>query len=270
MKSQLEIPLLSSTHDLIKGKDGPVDIDGFTSAMLPTGVGGTDTSVGVLITSSTVPSTSSTALNTSMGLPSTSAAAVFQTSATKPGMQHTSTFANTSADGHGSSAPPPAAAPLAALAPAARAEFGSVGGTGFPMNAAAKQQVRGEWAGTAASGDPIKVRRLEYASLTKATDGFSELCRIGGGGSCEVFRAQVRHAQGSTLPAASCAHHIHPAAFTKVCWAQVFGFLVAIKRLTEGASDWDTRQFEAEYEVLVRACMYVRVWVSSGWQVNVQ
>ena len=34
--------------------------------------------------------------------------------------------------------------------------------------------------------------------------------------------------------------------------AQVFGFLVAIKRLTEGASDWDTRQFEAEYSTLCK------------------
>ena len=32
----------------------------------------------------------------------------------------------------------------------------------------------------------------------------------------------------------------------------MFGFLVAIKRLTEGASDWDTRQFEAEYDVLCK------------------
>ena len=63
---------------------------------------------------------------------------------------------------------------------------------------------------------------------------------------------------------------LFPPTVNRCCRAQVFGFLVAVKRLTEGASDWDTKQFEAEYEVLVRVCVYVRVWVSSGWRVNVQ
>jgi hypothetical protein len=220
---QRQQPLLggSDADDDAGTAGGATSIEGYTTSMLHTG--------------SAVPNT---------GVASTSG---------PEGMQNTSAFANTSADGLGSSAPPSSAeAPAPAQQPAARAEFGSAGGTGFPRNEAAKKQVMHEWAGTGAgaasvlAGPLTKVRRLEYAELSKATDGFSELCRIGGGGSCVVYRAQVRHTQQPYSYSHSLTHQRCAGR------AQVFGFLVAVKRLTEGASDWDTRQFEAEYSTLCK------------------
>jgi hypothetical protein len=119
---------------------------------------------------------------TSVMAPTANTSVFANTSATAQAAttQHTSA----SASMHGDSVN---AAPVPAAAVASRAEFASVGGTGFPVNAAAKQQVSNEWA----SGEAFKVRRLEYTALVKATDGFSALCRIGGGGSCVVYRAQV-------------------------------------------------------------------------------
>jgi hypothetical protein len=170
-------------------------------------------------------------LDTSFNFQSTSTAAA-STSATGTntgaGLQNTSAVACTSGSSIGAAPLPATPTPAA---PISRAEFGSAGGTGFPRNATAKQQVMKEWAAVpsgaasasgSAAGAPQKVRRLEYAELAKATDGFSELCRLGGGASCVVYRAQI------------------------------FGCMVAVKRLTEGASDWDTKQFEAEYEVLCK------------------
>jgi hypothetical protein len=89
-----------------------------------------------------------------------------------------------------------------------------------PLDAAAKQEISGKWAMDLAKGNSVEVRRLAYTELLKATDEFSRLCKIGGGGSCDVFRAQV------------------------------FGLLVAVKRLAADATAWDTKQFEAEMDVL--------------------
>ena len=90
--------------------------------------------------------------------------------------------------------------------------------TGRPLNGAAESQVAKQWA----SGQASRVSDLPMKTLSVATGGWSKHNELGGGGSCVVYRGQL------------------------------YGELVAVKRLHKDATAWDTRQFRAEMDLLQR------------------
>jgi serine/threonine protein kinase len=117
--------------------------------------------------------------------------------------------------------PVPAVSTRPPPAPAEVAEFD--GDTGAPVNKTAKREMGREWATRAAAdGGKPRVVQLQFSLLDGATDGFDELNEIGGGASCAVYRGQV------------------------------FGALVAIKRLKEGSAEWEVKQFASEMALLIR------------------
>ena len=62
--------------------------------------------------------------------------------------------------------------------------------TGVPLSKEAEDLISRSWKnnGDVASANDF---RVTYSDLEKATDGFSDAMRIGGGGSCTVFRGRL-------------------------------------------------------------------------------
>ena len=68
--------------------------------------------------------------------------------------------------------------------------------TGFPMNKETEERVALYWQGQVSNvkGDgtgEFQFFRVPYATLHTATASFADSCRIGGGGSCDVYEAEV-------------------------------------------------------------------------------
>jgi serine/threonine protein kinase len=110
--------------------------------------------------------------------------------------------------------------------------------SGFAVTAEAEHLIATSWNAGEATGEKRDFG-IGFITLSVATDGFSPQYRIGGGGSCEVFKATV------------------------------YGTVVAIKALNEKAAeshspeaetelDIDTKQFVAEMKTL-RACRHPNV-----------
>jgi hypothetical protein len=96
------------------------------------------------------------------------------------------------------------------------------GGTGAPVNAVAEAEVAREWrTGESASGGRARVVQLQFDVLARATDSFDERKNIGGGASCAVYQGQV------------------------------FGVGVAVKRLNDGAVEWEAKQYASEMALLI-------------------
>ena len=110
--------------------------------------------------------------------------------------------------------------------------------TGAPVNTAARRLCVLQWrAGDEGGGS---VRNLPLAEVRAATDGFSELCLIGNGGSCKVFQGQL------------------------------WGHLVAVKVLeVPGGSKWgSSQQFAAEMKVLTGVLPFAHLDGLVGWLVG--
>jgi serine/threonine protein kinase len=83
-------------------------------------------------------------------------------------------------------------------------------------------------ANESSDGSEPMTTELDYTDLSDATGGFSDMCKIGGGGSCLVYRGDL------------------------------FGTVVAIKaidgsaedRTKSNVQDWDGMQFKAEMDLL--------------------
>jgi hypothetical protein len=88
--------------------------------------------------------------------------------------------------------------------------------SGAPVSTAAKRLCVQRWI----SGATNCIRELPASDLARATDDFSELNTLGGGGSCTVFRGML------------------------------YGLVVAIKQLKADAGEWDDRQFASEMGLL--------------------
>jgi serine/threonine protein kinase len=121
--------------------------------------------------------------------------------------------------------------PTLVLKHRARASFDAV--TGFPENEAAKETLGGRWMQPVTASNQNKAAdKVDYSDLKDATGGFSEMCKIGGGGSCLVYRGNL------------------------------YGMPVAIKALendgggkssaSNGIQDWNGLQFKAEMDLLCR------------------
>ena len=65
-------------------------------------------------------------------------------------------------------------------------------GTGVPISKEAEDIVSQAWANDGATAP--QCFRISYQVLEEATEGFSPAMRIGGGGSCEVFRGMLYNA----------------------------------------------------------------------------
>jgi hypothetical protein len=96
------------------------------------------------------------------------------------------------------------------------------GDTGAPANAAAEAEVAHAWRSGASAWDgrPLVVE-LAFKELARATGGFDESRNIGGGASCTVYRGRV------------------------------FGVEVAVKRLLDGAVEWEAKQYASEMALLI-------------------
>jgi serine/threonine protein kinase len=92
-----------------------------------------------------------------------------------------------------------------------------------PVTAAAMREVAVAWrSGVTTAGERPCVVKVGYITLQQATAGFSELNEVGSGGTCRVFSGFV------------------------------FGVSVVIKRLKDGAAEWEARQFATELHALSR------------------
>jgi serine/threonine protein kinase len=92
----------------------------------------------------------------------------------------------------------------------------------FPLNTAAKKLTALDWSTGNARSQVSHVVNLPFVELAQATQSFDSFNELGSGGSCDVFRGAL------------------------------FGLQVAVKRLEAEASDWSTKQFTSEMELLTK------------------
>jgi hypothetical protein len=95
---------------------------------------------------------------------------------------------------------------------------------GFPVNAAAKTMCVRQWtdANTSELTGESEVTRINYTDLQSATNSFEDSAKVGVGGSCSVFKAEL------------------------------YGMPCAIKVLSQHASPWEVKQFVSEVDMLAR------------------